>query len=63
MADRFRVFCSMATVLMLLFSFAAFTYRRREWKRPRLASALTVAFSLVFVMIWGVADSGRTPDD
>ncbi|MBQ9041712.1 MAG: diguanylate cyclase [Eggerthellaceae bacterium] len=63
MAGRFRVFCVVATVFMLLFSFVAYTYRRRKWNRPRLAAVLTIAFSLVFVMIWGVADSGRSPGD
>ena len=60
---RYTVFCTVATAIMLALSVFFILYVRRSWRRPGIAAILSFVFSLVFVMIWGVADSGRPPDN
>ncbi len=60
---RYTVFCAVATAIMLALSVFFILYVRRSWRRPGIAAILSFVFSLVFVMIWGVADSGRPPDN
>ena len=61
-AYRYTVFSAVSMIIMAVFGIMATMYIQRKWQYPRLASILTILFSLVFVMIWGVAVSGRTPE-
>lgn len=62
-ANRYKVFCPVVTLLLVLVSVYASIYLRTKRCHPRGASFVAMLFSLLAVMLWGVAASGRNLGD